>query len=235
MKKFLIFFSFTLLLISCTKSDTTNQSDLVGYVKLHDMSGNPMDNNGGISINAEINGKDLSINSDKTGKFVFSNLETGTYNLTYSGVNLPTIKKYGVTHTGIGSNFIGSLNISPKAEFKITIFQVTGTTTGSYKFSGNYSVNEPRNIIVFFGKSSNVSKDNFLHTMTISGVNGQLPNTINYSNSNLTAKGFVLGETIYAIGYPSTAFPNSYIELETGKLVYPALGEPSNFHSFTIQ
>lgn len=233
MKKNLILFLLAILSAACNKNDSTPQSDIVGYVKLYDVVGTPLDDNSGILISAEIDGNILSTNSDKAGKFTFGGLETGTYNITYSGTNFPTIKKYGIAHTGIGNNFIGSINISTKPDFKMGTFQVT--SAGGYKFSGTYTKNETRNITVFFGKTSTVNKDNAIYSQTITGNAGQLPNTLNYSNSNLTNRGFNIGETIYAIAYPSTSYTNTFVELETGKLIFPALGEPSNFHSFVLQ
>lgn len=225
-----------LYLTSCSKSDelVNPQSDIVGYVKLYDVSGNPLDDNSGISVIADVNGKITSVNSDKAGKFVFSNLETGTYNFTYSGSNSPTVKKYGVTHTGIGTNFIGGINISNKPDFKINSYQVRIPYSGAYNLLGTYSKSETRSVIVFFSRSSNVSKDNFISTQTISLANGQFTNS-NWSNSNLTNRGFLIGETIYSIAYPTTTYSNTYIELETGKTIYPALGEPSTVQSFTLQ
>ncbi|MET3125877.1 hypothetical protein ABID42_000979 [Arcicella rosea] len=235
-KPFIITLFSIFYLFSCSKNaDYVNpQSDIIGYVKLYDASGIPLEDNSGVSIIAEQNGKTLSTNSDKAGKFTFSKLETGTYNFTYSGVNIPTTKKYGVVHTGIGTNFIGSLNISNNPDFKINSFEAKVAFTGAYNLLGTYSKSESRTAIVFFSKSSNVSKENNIHSQAVSLTNGQF-STSNWASSNLTSRGFVLGETIYAIAYPTALYTNAYIDSETGKLIYPALGEPSGVKSFVLQ
>lgn len=234
MKKFILFASVLMLLTSCVKQQEIPKSDIIGFVKLHDVIGAPLDDFSGITITAESNGKSISVTSDKLGKFILPSMEVGTYNLTYSSPVFPTVKKYSVMHNGLGNNFIGSLSLSAKPDFVITNFQVTtGTSTSYNNLSGNCSKNEVRNFIAFYSKNTNV-KDNFtaiLNYQTSAG--GKL--SVSSYNSTLYSRGFAVGETVYVALYPSTAFPNTYTDFETGKLIYPALGQGTSVQSFILQ
>jgi hypothetical protein len=234
-KNFIIIIAASFLVTSCSKKENNSvvTNTYTRKVVLYEADGTVASNQAGVNVTIEKNGVTKTTTTNNTGDYTFPNLEIGQYNVTYSGTNVSTVKAK-FDNTTVPSN-IPNFSISKVPDFTIASFTPSVTQAGYYNFLGSSNVAAKRYITVFCSKNNNVSKDNNIYEFTFaSNSSGAFP-TPDYGNNNLTNKGFLVGETIYVIAYPSALYVNKYIDPVTNALVYPALGTPSAVKSFVLQ
>lgn len=98
-----ILLCFSFILISCTKTEILPdlKGNMAGYVYTFDefaKSSVPKDNSG-VTITA-LGMKEYRAFSDKNGRFEFSKLPAGTYELQFQKKGNGTLKQYGIKHLG---------------------------------------------------------------------------------------------------------------------------------------
>jgi hypothetical protein len=98
-----ILLCFSLFLSSCTKTEILPdlKGNLVGYVYTFDefaIPGMPSDNSG-VTVTA-LGMKNYRVVSDKNGRFEFSKLPAGTYELQFAKKGFGTLKQFDIKHLG---------------------------------------------------------------------------------------------------------------------------------------
>ena len=195
---------------------------LLGYI-------NPRVANATIIVEGTV--PQITVTSDAEGKFVIENLPTGTYNLIFKKAG------YG-THKLIGYGFVGgsmpenlSVPMSKLPNIKIKDLTVTTSTVGqSRRIEGTAALDLSQTqsqpftyeFRYFMGKSSGVSATNYEQTGIVT------PTIYYYQNPtkfyiDINTKKFLPGTDIFFVIHPTSGSNISYIDVETGNLIYSAI------------
>ena len=239
-----------LLLTSCNKKGDPGPTgpvgpagsflsgDLIGYCYADNQYGPLPVDNSGITVTAE--GSGVFARTDSSGRFILNNLHTGTYTISYSKSGYGTWKSQGFQFVGGGQALIGSAYIYKLPDYNVLNLKASTDSIGYLDIKGTFSKSisayYPNYVLLFFSKSSDVSSDpnHYLFTnqfyLNSQGITFQydLP-TYYLSNQGLTR-----GQTLYVIAYGASN-SNSYLDISTGKYVYPNIStNSSNVTSFIV-
>lgn len=208
---------------------------LVGFAYLYDVNGIRATDNSGITVSIE--GQTATATTNSAGKWVLPNLQTGIYTLVFSKAGYGTQKTIEFQFTGGGEEYVGI-----KSVCKLPNFFATGlsATVSSLSISLNGTLSGAESIgfhttHFFVAMNSNVSSNpaNYLYSLTLT------TNSLSFSSSiavpSLNSVGITSGQTIYIVAYGETSPSSSYVDLATGRLVYPNVSSlPSNVVSVVV-
>ena len=212
--------------------------DLIGYAILTDLSGSQLPDRSGVTVTAE--GTNISDVSDSTGRWVLTNLPTGTYTIAYSKTGYGTRKGMGYQFVGGGQTSYGTTYLYQIPGFTVTGLSATPSgdnVTISLTLTGLLPT-ASRYVQVFIGTSAAVSSDpkNYRSTFSlgIAGTSttftGDIP-----SQSLFHSYGFSAGQTAYVVAYAMGSGSGSYLDLETGRYWYSSLNPvPSNVDTVAV-
>ena len=170
-----------------------------------------------------------SVMTDITGKYTFSNLSTGSYNLTYSKANYGVFKAIDFGFVG-GGTTLRNASISQFPVFTLsnitdTIETVSGTVGVLIRGAATADATA-RSFAVFVGTSPVVSPNpaNFTFANTGGTVKAAFSTWSQFiSTREFYDAGLNSGTTVYLAIYPLASGSTSYTDLATGKPVYTAL------------
>ena len=244
------------LISSCTKtgpqgpsgptgpSGTTGPNlmgTLEGYVSTFDQYGYKVTSDqGGVLVKIDDAAND-SATTDASGKYTFSNLATGTYNLTYSKANYGTFKAVDFGFVG-GGTTLRNASLSQFPTFSLTAVNDTIETiagTPGVLVRGTATADaSTRSYAVFVSSSSSVSSNpaNF----TFANTNGTIRATntnwgVFISSRELYDAGLNSGTTAYLAVYPIATGTPTYTDLSTGRAIYTAISaSPAQVLTVTI-
>ncbi len=199
---------------------------------------NPIDENGGIltksGVVVSIDGATpaISATTNADGKYEFTNVRAGTYNLTYSRTGLATFHRYGLGHIGGDQpTYLGTVSISQVSTLTVPSFTATSNpSSASVSLSLNVASPTPTSTFryaLFASASPTVSPATATLLFTGTGT-GVTPSTFYSFNSAvsraaLNNAGFATGTTVYLAAFGSTAVLAGYSDPATGRITYPAL------------
>ncbi len=193
------------------------------------------------SVKVTVDSTQLQTITDSTGKWSFSGVMTGTYNLTFSRTNYPTTRLLQVQFTGgapdsakdVGTvylcqapNFsvktLSQLNPvrSDSATIHLAVQLTDSTVTGPYM---------PYRVFLFLGTDSSVSFDpahyQSVLTFTMLFQKGLDSTTIKLTPATFAANGYAAGSQVFIAAYAANAGTNnsSYLDLATGRVTYTNL------------
>ncbi len=200
--------------------------DIVGYAYLFDLTGARATDQSGITVTVE--GTDISAVTGVDGRWVLSNLTTGTYTLAFSKPGYGTAKSPAYQFVGGGQAWYGTKNIYqtppyPPEGFGITA--VAGDIT-VYGTLGGPLPNSNRGVRFFFGDSISVSSApaSYRYTCSLSIPSTSTTYSITVSGSTLRSYGFSSGLRVLVVAYGENAYGSfGYLDLSTGKQCYPNL------------
>jgi len=197
-----------------------------------------------------------SVQTDVSGQFVFPEMVTGLYSLSFSKEGYGTTYYYNMSFTGGGDQRWRAYGDIPvdTALLKAPDFQIESiaTTNNQYDPEGTFSVKvatngagKKRNVILFWSTSEAVSSQNYMgYTTTPVGNYANNNNNVYgpgdsgfYVNRNSSYDNFPAG-TLYFKAYPvsysvynqeglSLNSPGNYADRVTGRLTFTSLGAPS--------
>ena len=231
-----------LSLTSCKNGDPgptgpTLTGDVIGYCYIYDVLGTNVVNHSGVLVTAE--GSNKSAITDSSGRFFITGLSTGTYNIAYSKSGYGTRKTISYQFVGNGQAYLGPVGISQLPVFSITnlravksadTIKISGTLTGSLPIGNRW-------IRLFFGKSSGVSfnPSDYLYNIPVGAGNASTTFSTNMSAQSFYGFGSAAGQTVYIIAYSESYVIDSYIDILTGKFIFPNLNKtPSNIVSVVV-
>src|SRR5579872_5351603 len=210
------FLFFTVILISCgTKTNeiintytSAEPGTMIGYVVIHDSTGQNTDNSG---VKISIDGTNYSTLSDSIGKWELDNVIPGTYNISFTKDTYATEKTIAYRFVGNGKDFLFTQNIYQMIWTRVS-FVIRAFDSGKAVFSCRIFRNDSTKslggtVMLLFGKQPSLSPetpasylyetDNYHYQ-----YQGNIPdNTTGYSftidSSVLVKAGFQPNESIY--------------------------------------
>lgn len=233
----------SLMLNACSKKSedapapTPPPTKVYGYVTLLDEFGNHK--SGGspnITVSTDSTSSSHSAVTDSSGKYIFTNLPGGTYDISFSGATITTYKMKNVGYDGgprpafWGTRTLYencSATIGGNLTLKLDSLQMGNTPTDKgilatvqANTANAYANNRSQYCYVFVSNSNTVSSSNNMNkqltnTFTSSSImytmnGGQISGTtvINIPVKDLKTAGFGKGSTLYVIAYiaPSSGY-----------------------------
>jgi hypothetical protein len=210
---FLILFLFSFF-ISCTETVApVLTGSISGFVELYEEDGSRINDKSGVKVSIE--GRNNYAYTNNDGRYSLENVEAGIFNIVFEKEGFGLYKIIAREFVGGGEAYLYNIGLTKLPTFNVTSLIITKTTgTPPYlRMSGNLSNarNYYRYVILFFGKSADVSNDpkNYLLTNSIyvypdSSSFGY--SMLDYSEYFLDAD-FSSGETVYVASYSAS---NSY-------------------------
>ena len=193
--------------------------NLFGFVNLTKQDGTAMLDRSGVQVTIE--GTSVSTNPDSAGRWVLSNLKTGTYNISLSKSGFGTAKAISYQFIGGGDVYFGKWVLYQIPDYYVSA--LTDTLIGaSVEIHGRMSGNAAyrRNVIVFFGSdSTGPGFNNFSVSAPLSVRAGDSTFLIPVGVQSLHSWGFQSGSVAYLAAYTFTGI-TSYDDTFTGQRVY---------------
>ena len=232
-------FIFLLTLSACKKGDQgpagpagpSLTGDLIGYCTLYDVNGNKVTDSRGILVTVE--GANRSAITDSAGRFDVTGISTGIYNISFAKGGYGTRKTISYSFVGGGSAYFGTTSIYQIPFFSI-INLASDTSGTTVTITGSLIGSLPTGIRVirlFGGTSSNVTYNpkDYLFTLSSASPGPATTFTYNISSSTFNFYGVNSGQTIYLVAYSESISSGSYLDIATGKTIYPNINTtPSN-------
>jgi len=191
--------------------------------------------------------------TDEAGRFEFTDLPTGTYEIVIHKPGFGTLKQFGIKHLGGMPTTLG-LSFSPATSgvaffiYQLPKTEILDLNVENNKFTAEFRFYAPEpgnmSLLLYLSDKAGFLTSDARQTMTIH----LRPNQKEYSSSlNLAAFSFKPGEKVYykacILNRKSgiTDFGNmgiigidSYFDYTTNKTVYPNLGNASGQYSFIM-
>lgn len=200
--------------------------NITGFVNLFDQYGGHilLDNDSSL---VAMDGTSNASYTDSLGCYLFSNVQTGIYNLTCTHVGFGTTKVNSLQFTG-GGDLYRDIRLSAIPSFQVDSISIA-STPGMLTLIGHLPTDvQQRTVLVFVGSAANTSADPATY-LTFYNKN-VMPNQGNFNiqvpATDLNALGLTTGETVYFAAYASTTTFNnssSYQDLNTGRTVFTAI------------
>jgi Carboxypeptidase regulatory-like domain len=211
--------------------------NLVGFVNPVDEFGNPLAKNGvTVTLDGVTPAATATTNAD--GRYEFTSLRNGTYNLSFSRTGLGSIRRIGVGHVGGDQpTFLGTNTIS--APSTTTIGNVAANSISSNGVTINIpfsNTNAPSGSLLRFAVYASSSPNVTAATGTLLANISNASNSLNFTilKSTLNANGFASGTAVYVVVYGVPAVLTSYSDPTTGRIMYNGLGTASNQVAFIV-
>jgi hypothetical protein len=223
---------------------------LVGYVVTCDEFADPLDDHGGVVVSAKGAPHVAQMHTDARGRFEFRNLPAGTYDLYFEKSGFGNMKQTGIQHLGgkptiLGLSFTGS-NQDAFRLYQLPTTQITKLSVGNDTLSGEFvfTGDQPYELTVmlFLSDESDFATGEAkkIATRYMSMINGifqgrmyagDLPfqpgETVYYRAAVVVGKDILYGSNNIAFIAPDT-----YINYNTGRIIYPNLGNESEQYSY---
>ncbi|MFI5201706.1 MAG: carboxypeptidase regulatory-like domain-containing protein, partial [Candidatus Kapaibacterium sp.] len=173
---------------------------MTGFVALYQSDGSRAPDQSGVTVS--IQSTSLSTTTDSTGKWTISDLNTGTYTVTYTKQGYGMSEQQGLQFVGGGgTDYIGNITMAQPPDFSVSMDSISLDTTYYYPFiyywaSMNFSSSgEPEDnstFLIVVGKDSTLNPSDpagYLYS-TLGGWNGRNPSYAYCYLSNLESVGF---------------------------------------------
>ena len=233
MKSRLLVLSLALVLLNtaCKKNESpvTNptQGRITGSVHLYNEGTLPLDNSG-MTISVEGSNPLIKTTTSSTGSFTLDNVPYGIRTLIYEKEGFGTFRKPNINHV-----YNNGLNTTLDTISSLGQKSGTSVIAATCQPDGNDLIVEittqpPANnsnrkyIRLFLDSKSGVSSSSYA-AYTENYVVGINPAEIRITAASLTKMGFNTGEQIYIRAYGDSFWSNDYIDISTGKRVFPNL------------
>ena len=226
------------------------EGNMVGYVLTCDEFADPLDDHGGVLVSTFGAAHIAQIHTDARGRFEFRNLPAGTYDLFFEKSGFGNMKQIGIQHLGGKPTILGlSFNGSNQGSFRLYQLPTTqitqlslenDTLSGEFDFAGD----QPNNLtlMMFLSDESDfvTGEAKKIVTRYMAMTNGVYqgrmragdlpfqPGEIVYYRAAV-----VVGDGIF-FSSNNIAFiePDTYINYNTGRIIYPNLGNESDQFSY---
>jgi hypothetical protein len=183
-----------------------------------------------------------SVQTDATGQFVFPEMVTGLYSLSFSKEGYGTTYYYNMSFTGGGDQPWGAYGDIPvdTALIKSPDFQIESISNSFFNFEDRFyikvntnALSKVRSVILFWSDSESVSSQNYMGYRSVK-INADglaefyLYDSYDYMPSgDLYFKAYPVSHSIYSQQGLSIQWPGTYSDRVTGRLTFTNLGEPS--------
>lgn len=211
--------------------------NLYGFVSPVDEYGNLLAKSGVVvTLDGVTPATTATTNAD--GRYEFTSLRNGTYNLSFAKTGLGSIRRIGVGHVGGDQpTFLGTNSISAPSTAAIGTIAATNVSSSGVTLSIPFAnAGAPsgsfQRLIVFASATPGVTSAN--GTALINTSVSTSPFTINFSRASFTNAGFASGTPVYVAVYGAPAVLTTYTDPTTGRIIYNGLGTASNQVAFIV-
>jgi hypothetical protein len=224
---------------SCSKTSPALSGTLTGFVTTYDQYGfKVLSDISGVSVHISDGAHDSST-TNASGQYTFSNLSTGSYNISYSKAGYGTVNAYDYGFTGGGTlNRNASISKIPSFSlYNVTDTIETVSTELGVLIRGVDTADQvARSFTVFGSASSAVSSSPGSYTYANTGTikAGQTTWSLFITSEELHENGLASGSTVYFMVYPYSTGAPTYADPTTGRTTYTALGTPATVLSIVI-
>jgi hypothetical protein len=200
--------------------------NITGFVNLFDQYGGHilLDNDSSL---VSLDGTSTLSYTDSLGRYLFSGLQTGIYNLTCSHAGFGTTKVNSLQFTG-GGDLYRDIRLSAIPSFQVDSISIA-SAPGMLTLTGHLAADvQQRSVLIFAGSASNTSADpaTYLTFYSRNVMPNQGTFNIQVPTTDLNALGLTTGEQVYFAAYAATTTFNnssSYEDLNTGRTVFTAI------------
>jgi len=243
----LVFIAISLFQVACRRNKnydpTPVTGSIAGKVSLTDEFGVLLPVHSGMKITAVFGDSTLSSDS---GNYSITELDEGSYLLTYEKPGFGTFKKFSIPvqpQTGDGTtvlsgvDYLGQISTTQISSLSVTVHIPDSTIDIACVIGPNPGPSTPRNFRLFFSPDNNISSGNYeytpANTWTATSASGSV---LGFDASVLYSHGMAKGTIAYIVGYGESARTNSYFDPVMNAKVYPNLNtaSPSNVVSFMV-
>jgi hypothetical protein len=228
---------------------------LVGYVFTFDEYGRLLNDHANVIVTTKGTNVIYSVATDEYGRFEFSALPTGTYDLEFKKDGFGTVKQFSIKHLGgtpttLGYSYSGSINSMAFFLYQKSTLVITNLSVEKDSVFADLAVQTPESpslvmLQLYFSTAADFtySTSEFSSLAYLYRTNGRFGGKIFHSGYP-----FEIGTTYYvkartnfqcqAIGglYSEViAGINSYYDFDLQQFIYPALGNESASYSFVAQ
>ncbi|HRH47690.1 MAG TPA: carboxypeptidase-like regulatory domain-containing protein [Panacibacter sp.] len=231
--KFLAFCLTLFFFAGCNKSDYIpvhgggggSKEKIIGTVYLFDdLANDAPDSN----MTVTIDGTAFTTTTDSSGKYSFKDVPAGTYNLTYSkpGYGTYRLDTFHVVYNSndtpavVPAKALGTLSTTTVTDLFISVEGDTIKIIPTINPAGNEII--ARGVRFFYGADESVTGTDFLSYSKQFRLKKD-SDPIKVSKTDFYDAGFSPGATIYVRVYGDAIFSNDYIDLTTGKSIFPNL------------
>lgn len=225
--------------VSCT--DTVSPvltGSISGFVNLYEENGTQITDRAGVKVYIE--GRNNFAYTNNDGRYVLENVEAGIFNIVFEKEGFGIEKIIAREFVGGGNAYIYDIGLAKLPSFNVTSLNIA-TDPNSFPYiimNGNVSdaQNYYRIVVVFFGKSEEVSNDpqKYLY-VTSFNVNPD-SSSFRYSvwdKQYLIQRGFNSGETVHVAAYSSSEYWGIYDPI-TGREFFYNVGTSPVKSSFIL-
>lgn len=224
----------------------TLAGNIFGFVNPVDEAGNPVSKSG-ITVSLEGVTPAATVSTDANGRFEFTGLRSGTYNLSYARTDLGSYRRIGVGHVGGDQpTFAFTTTMSQPSSTRITSLSAApspanGTVSLQMTIANSVlPVNSFARYVVYIGANANVtSSTGLLYANTIYGAtlqNGGVASaSVTLNRAALNGLGFSTGTPVYVVVYGISSSFGVYTDPTNGRNVYTGLStSPSSVAAFFV-
>lgn len=207
------------------------QATYSGQVQLYDQY-NARIFSGLSGVTVSIDGTTRTTTTDANGDYVFTKLNSGLYNLTYTKTGYGTFKMITQIVGGADSLLWGrNVRMSQLPNFNaLTVTADTATISGAKYMSVKGTITadktaRARQLMVYVGKTASVTSApaNYLFLYAVNVTINATAWALNIPVVDLTNMGFTTGQTVYFAVYGLAAGSAPYPDINTERSVYTAL------------
>ena len=235
---FVMLFLFSFF-VSCT--DTVAPvltGSISGFVSLYEETGAQIKDKAGVKVHIE--GRNNFAYTNTEGRYSLENVEAGIFNIVFEKAGFGIYKIIAREFVGGGEAYLYSVGLTKLPTFNVASI-IINTNPNSFPYlwmNGNLSDarNYYRVVVIFFGKSEEVSNDpqKYLYVTSFNAY----PDSSSYSYSlwdkqYLIQSGFNSGETVYVAAYSSSEYWGIYDPI-TGREIFYNVGTSPVKSSFVL-
>lgn len=247
-----------LVLAGCDngKDDPTPASqamtgNLVGFVSPVNEFGNPLPKSG-VAVTLEGTTPQVTATTDANGRYEFTALRAGTYNIAFSRADVSPYKRLSIAHVGGEQpTFAYTSMLTQPSSTRISNLYVSQSYYGSGVVNLNFTIANsnmlPNNTsyvynyldyVVYVGTTPTVSSTTGIWYRNMrmgASISGSSSNSnVQLTRPDLNGHGLVSGSTAYVVLYPAPEAYLTTVDPATGRTSFSGLGQPSAVIPFVV-
>ena len=204
---------------------------LFGFVAPVDEYGNALAKSG-VTVTLEGVTPAATTTTNADGRYEFTNLRNGTYNLSFTRAGLANVRRLGIAHVGgdqptfLGTNSISAPSTTTVGAISVTNIAVTGITLSIPYSNPGAPVGSFVRLALYAGANSGTNSANGTLLTTVSSTANPL--TFTLSKATFNSAGFASGTAVYLVAYGAPASLTGFIDPLTGRVIYSGLSANSS-------
>ncbi len=210
-----------IILFSCEETVLNlPEGNLVGFTTVNWLSNGFSETNNTVTVTITNGDGEWTTKTDENGRFEFTELATGTYNIRYEKPGFGTHHLYGFSFVGGGAtNYVSPVILFElyDIEFGDLSYELEESPFSGYYLTvfGNYTAkndaSEDCRLVYYLGKNVETSYSNYKYSNHIVTRQGEFTIYL-----NLDERVFKSGDKVYIKFYPQVYNSYTYFDINTG-------------------